>query len=199
MLIVSFSVAFLGASPEALKAMGRNATLTDRTAVWKAVFSLVENPLLGAGFESFWLGPRIRWIWEQTGMRINEAHNGFLEVYLNLGLIGLFLLAGFLVGSYRTICRRVGAVSSLGSLGLALWTVLLFYNFTESAFRGRLMWVVFVLVVIAVPGLIRRSRNAGASDQGLSRPVPVGRPDRSRPPSLPDGPQRFHRCNRREW
>ena len=132
--------------------VGRNPDLTGRTDIWSVVLSTGTNPLVGAGYESFWLGPRLRWVWEKTGITINEAHNGFLEVYLNQGLIGLFLLAGFLVGSYRTICRRVGALSSLGSLSLALWTVLLFYNVTESAFRGHLMWVAFLLGVIALPG-----------------------------------------------
>jgi O-antigen ligase len=167
------------------EAVGRSPDLTGRTEIWNAVLSTGTNPLVGAGYDSFWLGPRLRWVWEKTGITINEAHNGFLEVYLNQGLIGLFLLAGFLVASYRTICRRVGTLSSLGSLSLALWTVLLFYNVTESAFRGHLMWVAFVLGVIVLPGLTRRTRNEGASEQRLSRAVP-GRPARSAPPSFPD-------------
>ncbi len=167
------------------EAVGRNPDLTGRTHIWNVVLSTGTNPLVGTGYDSFWLGPRLRWIWEQTGTgRINEAHNGFLEVYLNLGLIGLFLLAVFLVDSYRTICRRVGALSSLGSLGLALWTVLIFYNVTESAFRGHLMWVAFLLGVIAVPGRTQRSRKEGAFDQRSPRAVPGG-PGRSTPPPLP--------------
>jgi transposase len=35
-----------------------------------------------SGYESFWLGPRLLWVWEQAG-GVNEAHNGYLEVYLN--------------------------------------------------------------------------------------------------------------------
>ena len=85
--------------------------------------------------------------------RINEAHNGYLEVYLNLGIIGLFLLGGFLIASYRTICRRLKPFSSLASLSLAVWTIMLFYSVTEAGFRGGLMWVTFLLGAIAVPGL----------------------------------------------
>ncbi len=45
------------------------------------------NPLLGTGYESFWLGPRLQWFWQHAGLgHINEAHNGYLEVYLNLGI-----------------------------------------------------------------------------------------------------------------
>lgn len=135
------------------KAVGRSTDLTGRTNIWSVVLSTNTNPYVGTGYESFWLGPRLEWVWERAGAgRLNEAHNGYLEVYLTLGVIGLFLLAGFLIASYRTICRRVRASASHGSLGLALWTVLLFYNVTESAFRGHLLWVVFMLEVITVPG-----------------------------------------------
>jgi exopolysaccharide production protein ExoQ len=134
-------------------AMGRDPTLTGRTDIWKILLSMHTNPLLGTGYESFWLGPRLAWVWEKYAPGLNEAHNGYLEVYLNLGLIGLFLLAVFLISSYRTICRRLEPFSSLGSLSLALWTILLFYSVTEAGFRSGLMWVVFLMGAIAVPGL----------------------------------------------
>lgn len=132
------------------KGVGRDPTFTGRTNIWNAVLSTHTNPLVGTGYESFWLGPRLRHVWQLAG-GVNEAHNGYLEIYLNLGLIGVFLLVAFLFASYRTICKRISPSYSLASLGLALWTVLLFYNMTESsAFNGQLFWVVFVLVVIMV-------------------------------------------------
>jgi O-antigen ligase len=132
-------------------AVGRDPTLTGRTVIWNAVLSTHTNPLLGAGYESFWLGPRLFKVWRQTGAGINEAHNGYLEVYLNQGFIGLFLLGGFLIASYRTICRRLTPFSSFASLTLALWTILPFYNVTEAAFKGQLIFVVFLLGAIVVP------------------------------------------------
>ena len=140
------------------EAVGRNPDLTDRTQIWSVVLSTNTNPLVGVGYQSFWLGPRLQWVW-RTLPGINEAHNGYLDVYLNLGLVGLFLLAGFLIASYRTICRSFKTHSSLGSLSLALWTILLFYNVTESAvFNGQLIWVIFLLGAITIPGLSKRSR-----------------------------------------
>ena len=144
------------------KAVGRNPDLTGRIHIWRVVLSTNTNPFVGTGYESFWLGPRLRWVWERAG-GVNEAHNGYLETYLNLGLIGLLLLAGFLIASYRTICMRFRASPSFGSLGLALWTVLLFYNVTESAFRGQLLTLVFLLQVIVVP----RRRAQPSTERGL--------------------------------
>src|SRR2546428_3149771 len=43
--------------------MGRGPTLTGRTQIWHLVLSMTTNPLLGTGFESFWLGPRLQKIW----------------------------------------------------------------------------------------------------------------------------------------
>jgi O-antigen ligase len=150
--------------------VGRKPDLTGRTNIWNVVLGAGTNPLLGAGYESFWLGPRLQWVWERAGM-VNQAHNGFLEVYLNLGLIGLLLLGIFLVGSYRTISSKASAISGLGSLTLALWTVLLFYNFTESAFRTHLVWVAFLLGAITVS---RRThtRNEAAFEQQAPRDIP---------------------------
>jgi len=147
-------------------AVGRDPTLTHRTILWKILLSMHTNPLLGTGYQSFWLGPRLEWVWHNFE-QVNEAHNGYLEVYLNLGLIGLFLLSGFLMASYRSICRRLTSPSGLtfASLGLALWTVLLFYNVTEAAFGGGLVWLTFLLGAIAAP---RRAedqvRNVAAFD-----------------------------------
>ena len=135
---------------ELAMAVGRDPSLTGRTNIWSAVLSTHTNPLIGTGYESFWLGPRLRQVWALAGA-VNEAHNGYLEVYLNLGLIGLFLLAVFLISSYRTVCKTYAKLPSLGSFALALWAILPFYNVTESAFRIQLMFVMFLLGAIAVP------------------------------------------------
>ena len=130
--------------------IGRDPTLTGRTDIWKAVLSTNTNPLIGTGYEAFWLGPRLLHVWQLAGV-VNEAHNGYLELYLNLGFIGLFLLSAFLIASYWQICRSLTTPCDLSSLSLALWTVLLFYNVTEAAFKGsQLMWVTFLLGAITL-------------------------------------------------
>ena len=106
-----------------------------------------NNPLLGTGYESFWLGSRLETVWRAFG-GINESHNGYLEVYLNLGLIGALLLGGLLISSYRHICRQLASSANLASLSLAFWTIMLFYNMTEAAFKSHLMWETFLLAAM---------------------------------------------------
>ena len=88
------------------EAVGKDPTLTDRTKIWAFVLGMHTNPLVGTGYQSFWLGPRLEYFWQNSGLgHLNEAHNGYLEVYLELGLIGVSLLIGFL---FRAIGRFVG-------------------------------------------------------------------------------------------
>ena len=87
---------FLFVFPEifvsAIHLVGRNATLTGRTGLWKDLLAMDTHPWLGTGFESFWLGSRLEHIWSLYPWHPNEAHNGYLEVYLNLGLAGVGLM-----------------------------------------------------------------------------------------------------------
>jgi len=153
MIVVSFSVVFLGASPAVLKAMGRNPTLTDRTDVWKTVLSLVQNPVLGTGFESFWLGPRLEKMWSRYWWHPGQAHNGYLEVYLNLGWIGLTMLGFLLVKGYNDVFRAWRRGEASGSLRLSLFYAGLVFNYTEAAFLRMQApaWLFFLLAIIGVP------------------------------------------------
>jgi O-antigen ligase len=151
-------------------AAGRDTTFTGRTEVWKDVVRLVTNPLLGAGYESFWLGDRLEWLWARHEWRPNQAHNGYIEMYLNLGLVGLCALAGVLIASYREICRQMP--HAIASLGLAFFAVLIFYNATEAAFKGHLLWFVLLLLSVAIP---RRSAGEGVSRATEQAAVATGK------------------------
>jgi exopolysaccharide production protein ExoQ len=153
MLVVSFSVLFLGVSPGVLETMGRNPTLTDRTEVWGVLLSLVRNPLLGTGFESFWLGPRLEKMWSIYWWHPNEAHNGYLEIFLNLGWIGVALLTVVIAAGYRRVFRMWRSDVSTGGLLLAYFFMGLVYNFTEAAFFKMLApaWIFFLFAITGVP------------------------------------------------
>jgi exopolysaccharide production protein ExoQ len=141
----------LGLSGMFAGAVGRTS-LSGRNEIWQIVLSQHTNPLFGTGYESFWLGPRLESIWAQ-GWAINEAHNGYLEVYLNLGYVGLFLLLLFMAAVYRNICKKLRPFSSTGSFSLAIWVAFAFHNTTEADFRTGVMWFVFALVALAVSGV----------------------------------------------
>jgi O-antigen ligase len=153
-------------------ALGRDPTLTDRTQVWADAIGLVTNPLLGAGFESFWLGSRLQamaalWWWRPT-----QAHNGYIETYLNLGLIGLALMIGLLLATYVAILRQLKVDAELGALKLAYLVVVLLFNYTEAAFKGvHVVWTVFHIVAINYPvAATQTSRVMAAGRNVVKRP-----------------------------
>jgi len=158
LLLISFSVLFLGFSPGALRTMGRNPTLTDRTEVWGVLLTLVTNPLVGSGFENFWLGPRLQKMWDLYWWHPNEAHNGYLEVYLNLGWVGIGLLFVVLATAYRRILKAWTSQAPLANLSLAYLFIGLVFNFTEAGFFKMLapVWL-FVLLAIVSPSALLRS------------------------------------------
>jgi exopolysaccharide production protein ExoQ len=166
-LILAFGFNLMG---DMASAVGRDPTLTDRTKIWALLLSMHTNPLIGTGYESFWLGPRLGWFWRQGLGYINEAHNGYLQVYLNLGFIGVALVVGFLLASYRTICRRLQSSSDLGSLALAVWAILVFYNMTEAALLGGLLWMILLMGAVRVAEHATSRVHKVASVGGASAP-----------------------------
>ena len=76
-------------------AFGKNVTMSGRVGVWAlCVVMALQKPWLGYGYSAFWLGmhgPSYR-IWEALGVQMPHAHNGFIQVWLDLGLLGLGLL-----------------------------------------------------------------------------------------------------------
>jgi O-antigen ligase len=140
-----------------LAASGRDATLTGRTGIWQTVLSEPINPLLGTGYTSFWLGERLQRIWAlYPRTPLIQAHNGYLEVYLNLGLVGLTLLGGVLWTGLRNARRRLHAGSyETGNLDdsifqtftIAYIVAYLLYNITEATFQGlSFLFIIFLFL-----------------------------------------------------
>ncbi len=157
-------------------ALGRKANLSGRTDIWAAVLGAGTNPVVGAGFESFWITPRYMakveeglagW-WHAEGL--NEAHNGYLEVYLELGWVGLSMIALILVSGYLSSVAAFHRDPQLGSLMLAYVVTAGTYNITEAAFRMlSLNWFFLLLAIIVSARIV-----AGADEvlpQDLREPA----------------------------
>jgi O-antigen ligase len=114
---------------------------------------MAGNPLIGTGFESFWLGKRLEKMWSIYWWHPRESHNGYLEMYLSLGWLGLLMFAIVVVTGYRTVTSALRRNAEEGTLRLAYVVVALAYNFAESAFGTlNVIWICFLLATISVPG-----------------------------------------------
>lgn len=132
-------------------ALGKNPTLTGRTDIWKLVLSLHTNPYIGTGFDSFWLGPRLEYMRNAlTNFPVNEAHNGYLELYLNLGWVGVCLIALLILTAYKRVISGMRKNPQKSSLFLGFLLPILFYAFTEAAFRFPSLPTFLLLLIIVV-------------------------------------------------
>lgn len=158
-----------------VQSLGRDASLTGRTAIWQSVLSLHTNPLVGTGFESFWLGYRLERVWDMTEKGIQEAHNGYLEIYINLGWIGVILLAGLIVTGYRNAIAIFRQDPHAGRIRVAFVTAVVIYSLTEAGFRMMSpVWIAFLLGITAVPpGLRHKQRSLRSKRPAAQIEVPA--------------------------
>ena len=127
--------------------LGRDLTLTTRTDVWPVLLSRVDSVLVGSGFNSFWTGERLAELYGKLG--IIQAHNGYLETYLNGGLLGVALLAMVLLSAIRIANRQLTEGGEYASLAFAWVSIAVVYNFTEASFnKTSLLWFAFLLMVM---------------------------------------------------
>lgn len=123
----------------------RDSSFTGRTLLWQELFKIgMKNFILGSGYGSFWLGRHIE---DQVGFRVITAHNGYLEVFLELGIIGLILLLFLIIHSLQQAMTFLDEDYSLAILRLGFLSMVIFHNFTESTMGGgtNLLWFLFLL------------------------------------------------------
>lgn len=76
-----------------LDSLGKDSTLSDRTLIWNLVIlSGKDNWILGSGYGVAWLGAAADTVKSGLYASINNAHNGFLEIWLQIGAVGVALV-----------------------------------------------------------------------------------------------------------
>jgi exopolysaccharide production protein ExoQ len=136
-------------------AMGRDITLTSRTEIWNGVLGVAAlNPIIGVGYGAFWIGrlANIPWTLGLT-WTLGQAHNGYLDTYLQLGWAGIFLLMSVLISSLLKIVRAFQIDFEYSQFRMTFFLMILFVNITESSFlRGdHNLWFLFLLVALTIP------------------------------------------------
>jgi exopolysaccharide production protein ExoQ len=146
-----------------LTLLGRDLTLTGRTDIWRLVWGAIQQrPLLGYGYSGFWtatMGPVLD-IWFVAGWQVPNAHQGFLDLLLAFGAVGLLLYALLLLRTMIRTLRLVRRGDPWGALwSICVLTLFLIYGFVESNImeQNKLSWVLFVALA-AYAGRPERSR-----------------------------------------
>ncbi len=141
----------LGLFGNVIHLLGRNETLTGRTDIWHMLWNWNINPIVGTGFEGFWLGERREAV-QALYPGLNEAHNGYLETYLNLGILGVVITIAMLLAAYAKASRAVLHNFEFGRFRMAYLISFIIYNWTEAAFRlNAFPFFMFFLVAMDAP------------------------------------------------
>ncbi len=149
-MLLSIVLLLFGGEAAVARAFGKNPNLSDRTVIWAAAIPVCPNALIGAGFESFWngYGNLVRGGLSKYEVGLNEAHNGYIEVYLNLGWVGISLIAMLLISGYIRAYSAFRRDIDIGGLMLAYLATISIYCITEAGFRIMTPSWIFLLIVI---------------------------------------------------
>lgn len=134
--------------------IGKSPDMTGRLDIWKAVLGLIgQRPLQGWGWISYWM-PGVK-PYEGLIVRDNvtyyQAHNSYLDVWLQLGIVGFLLLVALLTLTFIKLWRLgVRHTSPLYLWPVLVYVALLAQNLTESRLIVELGWVLLVILAVKV-------------------------------------------------
>jgi O-antigen ligase len=150
---------------------GHGSTIEGRGRLWDTLLETDTNPIFGTGFESYWLGERLQKLWDipEFWWRPTQAHNGYLEIYLNLGVVGLFILIAFILATFYKCRRELLRNFEWGRFRMSCLVAILVHNWTEAGFKGlSLFFFTFFIIAIDYP-----AREIAGSQASLEATVPA--------------------------
>jgi O-antigen ligase len=109
---------------------------------------------LGVGFGGFWIGRLANIPWtEQMTWTLGQAHSGYVDTYLQIGLIGVLLLAAVIASSLPRLVANLRQNFDLACFRITMLLTVVYVNLTETTFlRGdHHMWFVTMLVLWILP------------------------------------------------
>lgn len=134
MLLIIFSILLINNAETVVGTSGKDLTFNGRSDLWELVISKVlERPWLGYGFSGFWTSNtasnlRATYDWA------SNAHNGFLELLLELGFLGfLTFVAGFIRFFVMALTRIVSVAEKPEDYWpMQMLVIIVIVNFSEA-------------------------------------------------------------------
>jgi len=140
-----------------------DTTFTGRTVLWQFLVTQIhERPFQGVGIGSFWgVNDSALFRANQTDWFATAAqgHNGYLDVTVTLGIVGLILFVAWIIAPFRSIIGNNAKVAAGRRVFCAIWIFALIHNCAESTlFRGdSILWILTLISVIVLRGTPQQS------------------------------------------
>jgi len=134
-------------------------SFTGRNDIWEFTLDhIAQRPILGFGYQAFWGTSELvnGWTWlESWGYRASDAHNGYLNIAVMTGLVGLALALGWIflqpfIDHVRTPANRVDP--ALNMMFIQAWLFALYLCGFESEIfnNGSVVWFMTAASVIGL-------------------------------------------------
>ena len=125
--------------PIVTSSLNRREDLTDRDKIWNSVIEIAsKKPILGVGYGGYW------GLADYASMRhhlVNQSHNGYLEIYLQVGIMGIIIFIIFIFEFCNNTRRMVNGLNDWGLFGICFIIMVLLYNYSEAGFlKSNLVW-----------------------------------------------------------
>jgi exopolysaccharide production protein ExoQ len=155
-----------------LGALGKDATMSSRVPLWTLLAEFIHDRWwLGYGYEAFWTEGfhAGSFIESRLYFRPHYAHNGYVELWLGLGAVGVGLFALLAVRLVWFAMKRIAAdpTDPAALLALGFIAMYLLHNVSEATIlaRNNMNWVLFATLLLA---MVRPAEPADAPQ--VSRP-----------------------------
>lgn len=145
--------------------LNRDADLTGRTELWELVlFQAIQHPLRGLGYGAFWLnvGSASQYIIDIVGWVPLQAHSAYVDIFNEMGLVGLLLFVGTVVWHISAL-RQIGRTDpDFAATHWAVLALILVSNVAETqifngvSFQNNLFFFSVILVAARKHRLPRR-------------------------------------------
>ena len=160
--IVGGAVMIYAVAPEILLGLiGKDATLTGRTDIWIELAGAIEKkPVLGYGYLAFWgldSEPRY-WLERAVDWNAPSGHNGWLDLAISLGIVGVIIFAiDVTLSAWRA--ARLSIVSPAGVFAIGFLAQFMLFAMSESIIlaQNSILWATYAFVAAKLAIEARRS------------------------------------------
>jgi O-antigen ligase len=149
--------------------LGKDLTFTGRVPLWNELVEMIkQRPLVGYGYEGFWQAWRgvnapANPVVHKIGEWAVHAHNGFLDLTLNLGLLGLLLfIFSFLTNLGLAILYMSRDKQAEAIVPILLLMFLIFSNLSETQLlEPGHIWFCYILLTVRLHIDTTRKKHGG--------------------------------------